>query len=428
MATAASATPNPVTGTTTAVSVLGADAGGESGLTYTWAATGPAPVTFSANGTNAAKNATATFTLAGTYTLTATITNTGGLTATSPVVVTVNPTLTAIAVAPSTASVMAGQTQPFTATASDQFGVALGTQPAFTWAATGAGTVSTAGLFTGVSAGPATVTASAASVTSPAAAVVVTAATTSTALASSPNPSTVGQNVTFTATVTGVSPTGTVTFTLDGAAQPAATLSGGKATLTTAALTAGPHQVTASYGGDASNSASASTALTQQVNAPPVAHNDAYGAVESQALSVTAVNGVLANDTDPQGGALIASLIAQATHGAVTLNSDGSFAYTPTTGYIGPDAFTYAATDPAGLTSPPATVALSVAQAPATHFQVTAPAAATPGSAFTITVTALNAYGETVTGYGVRRTLPARTARPPCLLIVYLRAGWGRSA
>jgi len=44
-------------------SVLGADAAGESGLTYTWAVIGtpPAPVYFSANGTNAAKNTTVYF-------------------------------------------------------------------------------------------------------------------------------------------------------------------------------------------------------------------------------------------------------------------------------------------------------------------------------------------------------------------------------
>ena len=64
VATPAAATPNPVTGTSTALSVLGADDGGEANLTYTWIATGtpPAPVSFSVNGTNGAKNTTATFT------------------------------------------------------------------------------------------------------------------------------------------------------------------------------------------------------------------------------------------------------------------------------------------------------------------------------------------------------------------------------
>ena len=85
VATAASASPSPVTGTTTNLSVLGADANGESTLTYTWATTGtpPAPVTFSANGTNAAKNTTATFTAAGTYSFQVTIADPGGGSVTS---------------------------------------------------------------------------------------------------------------------------------------------------------------------------------------------------------------------------------------------------------------------------------------------------------------------------------------------------------
>ena len=40
----AAANPNPVTGTTTNLSVLGADDGGEANLTYTWSASGPAAV------------------------------------------------------------------------------------------------------------------------------------------------------------------------------------------------------------------------------------------------------------------------------------------------------------------------------------------------------------------------------------------------
>ena len=90
--TAAAATPSPVTGTTTALSVLGADDGGESNLTYTWATTGtpPAAVNFSVNGTNGAKNSTATFSKAGSYTFQVTITDAGGSFTTSTVGVTVN--------------------------------------------------------------------------------------------------------------------------------------------------------------------------------------------------------------------------------------------------------------------------------------------------------------------------------------------------
>ena len=166
--TAAAALPNPVTGSTVALSVLGADDGGESNLTYAWATTGtpPAAVTFSANGSNAAKASTATFTKAGTYAFQVTVKDQGGLTVTSAVSVVVNATLTSIVVSPSSASVNTSATQQFTATARDQFATNLATQPTFTWTVTGGGTISTSGMFTaGISGGgPYTVTAKSGSV------------------------------------------------------------------------------------------------------------------------------------------------------------------------------------------------------------------------------------------------------------------------
>ena len=149
VATPAAASPGLVTGTTTALSVLGNDDAGASALTYTWSTTGtpPAAVSFSANGTNAAASTTATFTAAGTYNFLVTITDPAGLTATSSVTVTVDQTLTSIAVSPASVGLSAAATQQFTATALDQFGAALATQPAFTWTTT-VGTISAAGLLT----------------------------------------------------------------------------------------------------------------------------------------------------------------------------------------------------------------------------------------------------------------------------------------
>ncbi len=80
---------NPVSSGTTALSVLGADDGGEPNLTYTWSCTGPPGVTFSVNGPNRAKNTTATLPSAGRYTFRATIADAGGLAATGSIVVTV---------------------------------------------------------------------------------------------------------------------------------------------------------------------------------------------------------------------------------------------------------------------------------------------------------------------------------------------------
>ena len=107
----------------------------------------------------------------------------------------------------------------------------------------------------------------AASVSAPLTQTVQSAATT-TALASSANPSLFGTNVIFTATVSGNgdTPTGTVTF-LDGSSTLAieAVNSSGVAVYSTAALGAGIHPITASYSGDGDNTKSTSAVLSQQV-------------------------------------------------------------------------------------------------------------------------------------------------------------------
>ena len=156
------ATPNPVTAKTATLSVLGADDGGESSLRYTWSSTGPSATTFSVNGTNAAKNTAATFTKAGSYTFTVTLTDSGGLTATSSIAVVVRQTLTTIIVTPAMATIAPRQQLQFTARAFDQFGIALTTQPSFTWSESGAGSISRSGLYTAPRSvgGPYTVTAS----------------------------------------------------------------------------------------------------------------------------------------------------------------------------------------------------------------------------------------------------------------------------
>ena len=93
---------------------------------------------------------------------------------------------------------------------------------------------------------------------------------TTTSLISSLNPSLLGQSVTFTATVNGASPTGTVQFSDAGSPIATAALNGGVASFTTSALTLGSHPITAFYGGDATNTASTSPVLTQVVAAAGV--------------------------------------------------------------------------------------------------------------------------------------------------------------
>jgi hypothetical protein len=151
LASPAYAKASVVTGTSTILSVLGADEAGESNLTYTWTTTSmprsaPAPK-FSGNGTNAAKYTTVTFGQAGTYALTAQVSDRNGQSVTSSVTVVVNQKFSRIVVTPGSVKLAPGATQLFAAAAFDQFGKAFATTPSFRWSTT-RGTITAAGLLT----------------------------------------------------------------------------------------------------------------------------------------------------------------------------------------------------------------------------------------------------------------------------------------
>ncbi|YCM44162.1 sialate O-acetylesterase [Verrucomicrobiaceae bacterium 227] len=93
---------------------------------------------------------------------------------------------------------------------------------------------------------------------------------------------------------------------------------------------------------------------------PPQSVADSYTVAMNGTLEVGA-NGILANDIDLNHDPLTASVITTVEHGTLALLADGSFTYTPTTGYVGPDRFTYKASETNGnLESPTATVTLIV--------------------------------------------------------------------
>jgi VCBS repeat-containing protein len=101
------------------------------------------------------------------------------------------------------------------------------------------------------------------------------------------------------------------------------------------------------------------TITIRAVNDAPVAVNDSYATNQNQVLTVAASKGVLINDTDVEGSSLQALLVSAPLHGAVSLAANGSFVYTPNTGYYGFDTFTYKATDGAA-DSNTATVTIKV--------------------------------------------------------------------
>jgi hypothetical protein len=106
-----------------------------------------------------------------------------------------------------------------------------------------------------------------------------------------------------------------------------------------------------------SNTATVSI-MVQPVNDAPTATGEAYSLLAGSSINVSAP-GVLGNDDDVDSGTLTAVILNGTAHGAVTLNLDGSFSYTPDAGYSGPDVFTYRASDGL-LLSNTATVDLDV--------------------------------------------------------------------
>jgi VCBS repeat-containing protein len=81
------------------------------------------------------------------------------------------------------------------------------------------------------------------------------------------------------------------------------------------------------------------------VSGAPTAGTDGYTIAEDTPLDVAAATGVLANDTDPQGARLTASIVTPPQHGTLTLSAAGEFKYTPAANYAGSDSFVYAASD-----------------------------------------------------------------------------------
>jgi len=119
-----------------------------------------------------------------------------------------------------------------------------------------------------------------------------TAFVTSTTVAASPNPSTGGQAVTFTATVTGSggTPTGTVTFYDSTTSLGIGTLNGsGVATFTISSLASGPHTITAVYTGDANFGPSTSGAVIEIVNAGSAAAMPTFSVASGSYVSPFAV-------------------------------------------------------------------------------------------------------------------------------------------
>jgi hypothetical protein len=131
-----------------------------------------------------------------------------------------------------------------------------------------------------------------------------------------------------------------------------------------------------------------------QIIAAPTAVNDSYTTPFDTALSVDAP-GILSNDSSNGGGAMEVSSVVPPTTGTLTIDSNGSFTFTPATGFVGTVTFDYTASNTTGE-SATATVTITVTEAvaPPTDLIVTS----NTGSRITVTWRA-PATGPTPTGY-----------------------------
>jgi VCBS repeat-containing protein len=145
------------------------------------------------------------------------------------------------------------------------------------------------------------------------------------------------------------------------------------------------------------SSAATVTITVNAANDPPTARADSYATAEDTPLSVPASGGVLANDTDPDGGTtLTAALVRTVTNGSLTLRPDGSFTYSPSTNFNGATTFTYQARDGSAAS---ATVAVTITVTPANDAPFvsnTAPTTATEGTTYRYRLAASDPDGDTL--------------------------------
>jgi parallel beta-helix repeat protein len=247
----------------------------------------------------------------------------------------------------------------------------------------------------------------------------VNQANTSTALASSANPAVYGQPVVFTATVRAMAPgAGTPTGTVDfKSTSPDGTITvtlgtgtldaSGRATFSIDHLVPGPHTVFASYPGDTNFTASASASMIQTINPGPATHFSVTAPASTTAgqafsLTVTALDAAGYVASGYRGTVLFTSTDATATlpgnysfgtadngvhtfSNAVILRKAGARTLTAT------DAMTASITSSANV---------QVNAAAATHLQLLATQNTVyPEVPFTMTVTALDTFGNIATSY-----------------------------
>jgi hypothetical protein len=220
--------------------------------------------------------------------------------------------------------------------------------------------------------------------------------TSSTSLQTSLATAAPGTAITLTASVSGISPTGSVSFTANGNSLGTEALVNGIATLATSFANAGSYSVTASYAGDSNNTASTSAAvaitITPATSTTTLAATPTAGDVNGQITLKASVSGDSPTGSVSFAAGTTSLGTATITNGVATLQTSfaaaGSYATTAT--YQG---------DKDNTVSTSSSVTIVIAAPDFTISATPASATITPGqtATFTFTVTPVAGFTGTVT-------------------------------
>jgi Bacterial Ig domain/SdrD B-like domain len=98
-----------------------------------------------------------------------------------------------------------------------------------------------------------------------------------------------------------------------------------------------------------SSTATATIQITAVNDAPIAVDDSGYFSFQGAKITIPAERGLLRNDADPDGNALVTLIVNRPQHGTIALNGTGAFVYTPQASFRGVDSFTYRVSD--GTTS-----------------------------------------------------------------------------
>ena len=134
------------------------------------------------------------------------------------------------------------------------------------------------------------------------------------------------------------------------------------------------------------------TVTIAAVNDAPVASND----TATTAVNTSVTIAVLTNDSDPDQETPTVASVSGATNGTIGF-TDTQIVYTPNSGFVGSDTFTYVVKDAAGALSTQATVTVTITGANARPIAQGQSIATTEDSAHPIVLTGTDAEGSALT-------------------------------